>query len=68
VNPAEGQACDFSLLENIARVKLGTRNILIDMIDDEEVFLRASVYSGAQGYLLKQPLRRMWLLPCGRYI
>jgi two-component system, NarL family, response regulator DevR len=53
VNPANGESYDFSLLESIARATPGTKKILIDMVEDEGVFLRA-VCSGAQGYLLKE--------------
>lgn len=47
-----GESCDFSLVDAVARTVRATRTILINMLDDEATFLKA-VCAGADGYLLQ---------------
>jgi two-component system response regulator DevR len=53
VSPTNGESCDLSLLETITRAFPAAKSILIDMSDDDGLFLRA-VSLGVQGYLLRQ--------------
>ena len=52
IDPISGESCDFSLLDSIWRAVPGTRMILINMVEDEAIFLKA-VCAGADGYLLQ---------------
>ena len=53
VDPVNGEPCDFLLLESIVRVAPVAKVILINMVEDEAVFLRA-ICSGVVGYLLQR--------------
>lgn len=52
VDPVNGESCDFVLLESVMRSAFGAKTILIDMVEDEGIFLKA-VGSGVAGYLLQ---------------
>lgn len=52
VDPVNGESCDFSLIETVSREVPAARTILIDMVEDEAIFLKA-VCTGASGYLLQ---------------
>jgi two-component system, NarL family, response regulator DevR len=53
VDPVNGEPCDFFLLESIVQRAPTAKVILINMAEDEAIFLRA-VCSGVVGYLLQR--------------
>jgi len=52
VDPANGGSYDIAFVHNISQTAPRVKTILIDMVDDEKVFLRA-VRAGVVGYLLQ---------------
>ena len=52
VDPMNGESCDFLLVDTVSRTVRATRTVLINMLEDEAMFLKA-VCAGADGYLLQ---------------
>lgn len=52
IDPVTGEYCDIELVQTIARSAPSAKLILIDMIEDEAMFLKA-VRAGVAGYLLQ---------------
>jgi two-component system NarL family response regulator len=53
IDPMIGESCDIPLVQRIAYASPTAKTILIDMLEDEAIFLKA-VHAGAVGYLLQQ--------------
>lgn len=53
IDPRNGESCDIEIVQKISRAAPAARTVLIDMAEDEGVFLKA-VRAGVAGYLLQQ--------------
>lgn len=52
IDPVNGESYDISLVQTIAQAIPGAKTMLIDMVEDEAIFLKA-VRAGVVGYLLQ---------------
>jgi two-component system, NarL family, response regulator DevR len=52
VDPVNGESYDISLLQSLSHAAPAAKTMLIDMVEDEAIFLKA-VRSGVVGYLLQ---------------
>ncbi len=52
IDPVTGEYCDIEMVQNIARAAPSARLILVDMVEDEAIFLKA-VRAGVAGFLLQ---------------
>ena len=52
IDPVSGEFCDIELVRSITRAAPAAKAILIDMVEDEGMFLKA-VRAGVAGYLLQ---------------
>jgi DNA-binding NarL/FixJ family response regulator len=52
IDPVNGESYDISLVQTIAHSAPSTKTMLIDMVEDEGIFLKA-VRAGVVGYLLQ---------------
>lgn len=53
IDPMIGESCDIPLVQRISYANPTAKTILIDMLEDEAIFLKA-VHAGVVGYLLQQ--------------
>jgi DNA-binding NarL/FixJ family response regulator len=52
IDPAKGESYDIAFVHNVARIAPDAKIMLIDMVEDESIFLKA-VRAGVAGYLLQ---------------
>ena len=52
IDPANGQSYDIAFVQSISQAAPNVKTILIDMVEDEKIFLKA-VRAGVVGYLLQ---------------
>lgn len=52
IDPVNGEPCDISFLQRVAKAAPHAKTVLIDMVEDEATFLRA-VRAGVTGYVLQ---------------
>lgn len=52
IDPVNGDPCDISFLRRVSQAAPNAKTVLIDMVEDEAIFLRA-VRAGVVGYVLQ---------------